>query len=215
MQHQTRQVTAIVALLGIAAIPVVARSQAPEIHGLTGGVAFGGMRWHQEKHESPGDVAGGLYVGYRIPLGEHGGARLSLTPQLSMMMTNFRGIALNSDEVGVSREDLGLQFAARVGNVRPYLLAQLGRITTEQYSGPDLVNYVGGMRAFGAGTEIPLDKCGAGLDFTVRYMSGNVTGGEWRRKDSNPPPLGPMNVLIFTAGWSGRFRGTHLLFTCN
>lgn len=209
--------TRIATVLAIALLPSAAAAQpTPTAHGLVGGIAFGFMRWDLAQRSVGADKLGGLSAGYRIALGTANTSPLTLTPHISLLMTEFRGIALHSDQVAVSRFDAGLELAARWWPVHPFVVVQAGRITTEQYVDTNLVNYSGGMPAYGGGIRWQRNNdCGAGPEIQVRRTRGELESGEWRLKDTVPPPAGQFSAWIVTAGWSGRFRGTRLLFACH
>jgi hypothetical protein len=200
-----------------AASPLAA--QAPEYQGLSGGIVLGVVRYRLDDRLPPAQFIGGLTAGYRVHLLDIGGAALSVTPHVSLAMTRLRGISLNSTEIGFSRVDApGAQIALRLGKVRPYVLAQYGKVTIERYVGDDLLNYSGAKWMFGLGMEIPrTNVCGAGFDVAVRRTTGALSSHEWRDPTGTrtAPPGGSIGSTIVTLGWSGRFRGSRLLFACS
>jgi hypothetical protein len=211
-RHTARRYAATLALL---IVPVVCQAQAPEIHGLTGGLAVGAMRWKLTTKKDDFDVMGGLHTGWRFSLGRWGMPRVSLTPHVSLMSTKFRGIPLHSTDVAVSRLDAGLQIAFTARRALPFALVQAGRVTTEQYVDTNLVNHAAAMPAFGLGLQVPIDRvCADGPELVIRHTKGDLKKGEMRPKGATPPPAGPIDAWIVTLGWSGRFRGTRLLFAC-
>lgn len=198
----------------------VARAQSkpkpPEYQGLTAGLLFGATDFRLDDAAPPPRFTGGLHLGYRIRLFGWGHTTWSLTPQFMLAMTQFRGISLNSTEIGYSRFGPGLQLAVRTGAVRPYLLYERGTSTVERYVGSDLMNYYGKMPAYGIGIELPFNNpCGSGFNLAVRRTTGMLDTLEWRppTPTSVPAPGGSVGSTIVTLGWSGRFRGSHLLFS--
>jgi hypothetical protein len=201
-------------------LPLLASAaQAPEDQGLRGGIFVGATKYRLDDGERPAHFIAGLSAGYRIRLFDVGNASVTLTPHVALAITQFRGISLNSTEIGFSRVDApGAQLAIRLGKVRPFLLAQYGRVAIERYVGSDLLNYSGSMLMYGFGVELPrANPCGAGFDFTIRRTAGDLTGVEWRDPTGTraPPAGGSIGSTIVTVGWSGRFRGTKLLFACS
>lgn len=207
--------TVLLAMLGASPLSTV-RAQSPEYQGLTGGLLAGEAVWRLDDGRRPAHFAGGLFAGYRFRIADVDGAIVSVTPRFAITLTNFAGIRLHSSEVAFSRIDLpGGQLAIRLGKVRPYLLADHGTVTIERYAGPDLLNYSGRSTSFGLGIELPRDNpCGAGFDIAVRRTSAQLTNYEWRGTGA-PPPGGSLGATIVTVGWSGRFRGSQLLFACH
>jgi hypothetical protein len=212
-RHTARRYAATLAFL---IVPVVCQAQAPEIHGLTGGVVAGAMRWTLPTKRDDFDVMGGLHTGWRFSLRRWGAPRWTLTPHVSLMSTKFRGIPLHSTDVAVSRLDVGVQASVSVRRALLFGLAQAGRLTTEQYADTNLVNYHSGLTpAFGVGAHWPFNRaCADGPELMIRHTKGDLKDGEMRPKGATPPPAGQIDAWIVTLGWSGRFRGTRLLFAC-
>jgi hypothetical protein len=195
------------------------RAQNTEYQGLTGGIFAGATRYRLDDGAPPAHFIGGVTVGYRARLFKAGPAVISVTPHVALAVTQFRGISLNSSEIGFSRLDVpGIQVAAGLRHVRPYVLLQRGQVTIERYVGTDLMNYYGSAPSYGFGVELPRSNvCGAGLDIAVRHTSGTLSRVEWRSPSAGrtPAPGGSIGSTIVTVGWSGRFRGTRLLFACS
>jgi hypothetical protein len=193
-------------------------AQRTEYQGLVGGIFLGGAHYRLDDVDPASHPIGGLTVGYRVRLFDIRNAPVSLTPHFALAFTRFRGIALNSNEIGFSRLDKpGLQLAVGLGRIRPYLLAQHGQVSVERYVGADLMNYYGSTPMYGLGVELPRSNaCGAGLDVAVRRTTGRLSQVEWRDPTGSrtAPPGGSIASTIVTIGWSGRLRGTRLLFAC-
>lgn len=190
-------------------------AQPPEHHGLTGGLYIGSGQWKLDDRSPPAHATGGLMLGYRVKLFEVGGKTVSIMPHAGLLMTRLRGIDLGSNQLGFARVDKpGMQLAVRFHKFRVYGVAQKGSVSVERMVGNQVVNYWGSAPAYGIGVEIPRNNpCGAGLDISYRSMRGDLTDSEWRGSGS-PPPGGHVRGNLLLVGWSGRFRGTRLLFSC-
>jgi hypothetical protein len=193
-----------------------AMAQAPEYQGLNASIAVGGARALLDDRDDPWRVAGSLTIGYRFHLFDLGAASISLTPRFGLTATKVRGIRLDSREVAFSRIDVpGFQLAARIGPVRPYVLVDQGKVVVERYVGADLVNYWGSVWSQGFGVELPrANPCSAGFDLSIRRVRGTFTDSEWRGSGA-PPDGGSVSATIITLGWSGRLRGSRVLFSCH
>lgn len=204
-----------IALIGLLLIAAPGRAQSPEYHGLTGSILLGTASWKLDDGTSPTDFAGGIAVGYRLRLFSIGESVVSLTPRLSLVITKFTGIKLNSSETGFALLNVpSFQLAARMNGIRPYVVGELGTASIERYVGADLVNFYGSANSFGVGVELPRNNpCGAGFDLAVRWMTGTLSSTEWRGTGAVPSG-GDISGAIFTLGWTGAFRGSRLLFAC-
>jgi len=193
-------------------------AQEYEYQGLSGGIFLGGAKYRLDDVDPPAHLIGGLSVGYRVRLFSIRNAPVTATPHISLAFTSVRGIALNSNQIGFSRLDApGLQLALGLRRVRPYLLAQWGKVTVERYVGADLMNYYNSTPMYGLGVELPLSNpCRAGFDIAVRRTTGILSHVEWRDPTGTrvAPPGGSIGSTIVTLGWTGRLRGTRLLFAC-
>jgi hypothetical protein len=128
-------------------------------------------------------------------------------------MTRFAGIRLGSNEVAFSRVELGVQGAARVGPLRPYVLWRRGKGTMERMIGDEVANFYGPGDGWGAGVEIPLTKrCANAVDVAWHRSVG--TFDEVETRSGLLEPSASYRSTFITVGWSGRFRGTRLLFAC-
>ena len=152
-----------------------------------------------------------LEAGYRmrLPL-PRSWPMLALTPHVSLAITDVRGISLGSPKVAFSHVDLGTQLTARIGAVRPYVSWRVGKRTIERTERGVPINYWGTGQAMVSGVEIPLTRSGRGIDLAMTRLSGRLTTRQLVKAE-DPASLG-ISGWLFTVGWSGRFRGTDLLF---
>lgn len=188
-----------------------ARGQAAEYQGLNGSITLGATQWSVDDSTFSTRFAAGLTAGYRVRLPWE--RRITLTPHVALTMTRFAGIKLRTNEVGFSRVELGVQGAAELGPVRPYVLWRFGRGTMERMVGDEAANFYGRGSGWGAGIEVPLPNvCANAIDFAWHYSAGSFDTVETRGGLVRPPM--PYRATFVTIGWSGRFRGTRLLFAC-
>src|SRR5258708_39643581 len=208
----------------LAAGPMWDAAQASEYQGLNASfVPVGVMKYEIAGESFPAHLAGGLTVGYRLRVTKIE-RPITVTPHLSIMATKFGGISLNTSQIAFSRVDYGVQLAGSVAGVRPYVTYRKGKATVERMVGtitqprPDTVdaNFWGSGNAVGAGIEIPAwwhSRCASSFDLSMSRSSGTFDQVETRQ---TPVTTGQSyRATVFALGWSGRFRGTLLLFACD
>jgi hypothetical protein len=172
---------------------------------------LGAAQWSVNDSTFSTRLAGGLTVGYRFGL--PWARPIKLTPHAALTMTRFAGIKFGSNQVAFSRVEFGVQGAVRTKLIRPYVLWRRGRGTMERMLGDEAANSYGPGRGWGAGIEVPLpNNCPNAIDVAWHRSTGTFDTIETRGGLTQPPMR--YRSTFTTIGWSGRFRGTRLLFSC-
>ena len=192
---------------------------APETYGLHAAAALSSVTLDLDDAGSRTMPALAVDLGYRLRIPCCRSRRpVSVTPLFGIQVTSIAGVNEGSDDVAFASITPGVQLAARIGAVRPFLTWRDGKRTMERFDRVDgadtlvATNYIGEGHSLAVGVEVPLARTrwGQGLTLSVARLRGRFTSIERAGEDS--PTRLPFNATIVNVGWSGRFRGTSLLF---
>lgn len=191
----------------------------PETHGLHSALALGALRLSLDGDGTRTMPTLGIDLGWRVRLPCCRSQRpVSITPLFGIQVTSIQGVRDGSDDVSFASITPGVQLAARISKLRPFVTWRSGKRTMERFdrlAGADTLvasDYAGDGRSIALGVEIPAPwrRWGEGFQISVARVEGHFTTVERSGEDYRARL--PFRASIVNVAWSGRLRGTSKLF---